>query len=195
LADRDRYRAEVPAVPAPDAIVVSGDIIQGVPLGAADPRKQLDGQYQVAEEFLGEMARRFLGDDRSRIVIVPGNHDVDWNTALSAMKVVSEPELPEDLPGVLFREFTEYRWNWDDRKLYRIEDFSLYERRMDAYWDFIGRFYAKTKANSPTRGSANLVSLHDGAIQCSFLPKTDEKKRLEVRCDILHIDKKHRPQS
>ena len=26
------------------------------------------------------------------------------------------------------------------------------------------------------------------AIQASFLPESNEKKRFEVRCDILHID-------
>ena len=81
VADRDRYRAEDPPVPAPDAIVVSGDIVQGIPLGLPDFAKQLAEQYEVAEEFLADLSRRFLGGDRSRVIIVPGNHDIDWNTA------------------------------------------------------------------------------------------------------------------
>lgn len=34
LGDRDRYIGETPIVPSPDAIVVSGDLIQGAPIGA-----------------------------------------------------------------------------------------------------------------------------------------------------------------
>ena len=29
------------------------------------------------------------------------------------------------------------------------------------------------------------------AIQASFLPDFDEKKRFEVRCDLLHIDRRN----
>jgi len=36
LTDRDHHVTETPAVPAPDAIIVSGDIIQGVLVDAAD---------------------------------------------------------------------------------------------------------------------------------------------------------------
>jgi len=65
VSDRDRYILEDPPVPAPDAIVVSGDIIQGVALGTDDFAAKLADQYKVAEEFLDELVRRFLNGDRS----------------------------------------------------------------------------------------------------------------------------------
>jgi len=40
----------------PDAIVASGDIIQGVPLGTTNYRFELDRQYSVALDFLDELA-------------------------------------------------------------------------------------------------------------------------------------------
>jgi len=36
VGDRDRYVREDPQVPAPEVIVVSGDVIQGVPLNTVD---------------------------------------------------------------------------------------------------------------------------------------------------------------
>ena len=70
--DRNRYTDEDPSISVPQAIVVSGDLIRGAPLGAKDFATQIADQYSVAEEFLDELVRRFLHGDRSRIVIVPG---------------------------------------------------------------------------------------------------------------------------
>src|SRR3989442_15802995 len=75
LRDRDRYLKEDPQVSAPQAIVVSGDIIQGVPLRATDFGPKLAEQYAVAEKFVHELANSFVDGDRSRVIIVPGNHD------------------------------------------------------------------------------------------------------------------------
>ena len=88
IQDRDRYVQEEPSITPPQAIVVSGDVIQGVPLGTEDFATKIEEQYAVAEEFLDELARRFVDGDRSRLVMVPGNHDVDWNTAFSALELV-----------------------------------------------------------------------------------------------------------
>jgi len=93
IGDRDRYMHEDPAITAPGAIVVSGDIIQGVPLGTEDFAAKVEEQYAVAEEFLDHLVRRFLGGDRSKIIIVPGNHDVDRNTARSAFECVGEEDI------------------------------------------------------------------------------------------------------
>ena len=98
VSDRDRYVHEDPLISIPEAIVVSGDIIQGVPLGTDDFAAKLADQYAVAEQFLDELVRRFLDGDKSRLVMVPGNHDIDWNTALSALERVDEGDIPPNLP-------------------------------------------------------------------------------------------------
>ena len=139
--DRDRYIHENPAITAPKAIVVSGDIIRGVSLYMDDFATEIEDQYAVAEEFLDELAQRFLEGDRSRIIIVPGNHDVDWNTALNALEPVEDNEIPRDLRTELHAEDSMLRWNWKTRTLYRIADPELYERRLDAFWRFFERFY------------------------------------------------------
>ena len=166
VSDRDRYVREDPAVPVPEAIVVSGDIVHGVKLGATGHEEALSEQYAAAEAFMDELVRRFLHGDRSRIVIVPGNHDVDWNTAFAAMTPVAEDDIPRDLEETLYREPSDYRWDWKTRTLYRISDRDVYERRLEAFWCFFARFYdgvpdlLKVEAGA----DANLFSLCEGRV-------------------------------
>ena len=139
--DRDRYIHEDLSIAAPEAIVVSGDIIQGVSLGTDDFATEIEDQYAVAEAFLGELVQRFLEGDRSRLIMVPGNHDVDWNTARSALEPVECQDIPDELRAKLYAENSMLRWDWKTRTLYRIADPDLYEKRMDAFWTFFERFY------------------------------------------------------
>jgi len=118
-------------------------VIQGVDLDCEDSGTKLREQYLAAEEFLGRLADEFVGGDRSRIVIVPGNHDVDWNVARSAMKLVPPGEEPE--PKKVFFAASEYRWSWRNRRFYRIADPDKYLRRFDPFWDFVEQFYSGVK--------------------------------------------------
>lgn len=166
VSDRDSYLDESPVIPAPDAIVVSGDIIQGVPLGTANHESKLADQYAVAEAFLDELVRRFLNEDRSRLVMVPGNHDVDWNTAFAALQVVDRTQIPQNLAAALYAEGSEYRWDWKTQTLFRIADPTLYERRLAAYQAFFGRFYAgiSVPVKVQTGADANMFPLCDNRI-------------------------------
>ena len=92
LADSDRYAGETPRIPPPAAIVVSGDLIRGVQLGALNWEQSMKDQYAVAGLFLADLSERFLGGDRSRVVMSPGNHDVCWNTSRLAMELVPDTE-------------------------------------------------------------------------------------------------------
>ena len=138
--DRARYMRSDPKIRAPDAIVVTGDIIHGVGLGHAKSKEELTDQYQVAESFLTRLADDFVKGDRSKVILVPGNHDIDWNVARESMR----PVLPKDEPGhtKVFSTGSEYRWSWKDRIFFKIVDQNLYAKRLDAYWEFIERFYA-----------------------------------------------------
>jgi hypothetical protein len=144
LSDRDRYLLESPAVGRPDAAIISGDIIQGVPLGTVDYAAELTRQYDVAHDFLARLADRFFDGDRSRIVIVPGNHDVCWNTSFSAMERLGETDRPEKIGPWLFRPGSPYRWRWDDCSVYKIAQPQLYDQRLAQYLAFLKRFYAET---------------------------------------------------
>jgi hypothetical protein len=141
LADRDRFVIEIPPVPAPDSIVVSGDIVQGALLGAAGWQRDIAGQYEVAYEFLATLTDRIVAGDRRCVVLIPGNHDVCWNTARSAMRPVPRNQEPGDLPELLFRPTSKHRWSWGSREVFEIKDSDAYRRRLDAYWSFAERFY------------------------------------------------------
>ena len=166
LADCDRYMGETPIVPLPDAIVVSGDLIQGAPIGHAKWQNIMKDQYCVARDFLDHLVRRFLAGDRSKLVLVPGNHDVCWNTSFHAMQRVPDAEYPTDLRAALVEPDSTYRWSWKERALYRIGNFDAYKRRMYFYWDFVEDFYAGIPLLKPidrTRGY-QLFELHNRQI-------------------------------
>lgn len=143
VRDRDRYIDEEPSIEPPQAIVISGDIIQGVPLHTDDFASRIEEQYSVAEEFLDELACRFVDGDRSRVVIVPGNHDVDWNTAFSALEPVPNGEIPRGLRGEPHAEDSLLRWDWKTLSLFRIADSNLYNKRLEAFRCFFNRFYVE----------------------------------------------------
>ena len=164
--DRERYVREEPSIATPQAVVVSGDVIQGVPLGTEDFATRIEEQYAVAEEFLDELVQRFLEGDRSRLIMVPGNHDVDWNTAFSALEPVGDESIPGDLRVELNVEDSLLRWDWKTCRLYRIADSELYERRLDAFWDFFERFYDGIPGlmGAGNRYDVRLFNLCDGRI-------------------------------
>ena len=166
LADRDRYRTETPEIPSPNAIVVSGDLVQGASLQQADYGNEIARQYAAARDLLATLTERLLDGDRRRIVIVPGNHDCCWNTAKSTMRAVAREDMPTDIRSELLAANTLYRWSWDECQLYRIRESAQYSRRFDAYWDFLEDFYRGSGLAFPIdrdRGF-NLFALDDGRI-------------------------------
>ncbi|MBN1611552.1 MAG: metallophosphoesterase [Polyangiaceae bacterium] len=166
VADRDRYTHEDPQVAEPEAIVVSGDVIHGVPVGTSNHEARLAEQYAVAENFFHELTSRLLAGDRSRLVLVPGNHDVDWNTAYSALERVDPKDIPADLLSLLYADGSPFRWDWRSRTLFRIANRAVYERRLDAFWRFFERFYVDVPGLLSVHpgDEVNLFNLCDGRI-------------------------------
>ncbi len=166
LADQGRFSLETPPIRQPDAMVVSGDIVAGVPLGEPDYVNSLKEQYAIAQDFLVRLTERLFGGDRTRVVLVPGNHDCCWNTAISGMTPVPEDDTPRDLVGKLEFPDSPFRWSWHDRKLYRISDPDSYARRLDNYWDFVEEFYVGSDLAFPIRRDTgyNLFEMNGGQI-------------------------------
>ncbi|MBY5312682.1 hypothetical protein GR210_09715 [Rhizobium leguminosarum] len=142
VADGDRYLGETPRVPPPCGIIVSGDIIQGARIGADGWREEMVSQYVTAKDFLCKLADRFLEGDRSQVVLIPGNHDVCWNTSRSAMEKAQTNEIGNDIPSLIEQRGSRYRWSWKDQSAYKITDNTLYLRKLDAYWEFVSDFYS-----------------------------------------------------
>lgn len=148
VSDHDRQRHDATPIGDYDAAVVSGDIIHGVSLDHVNSDAELKGQYEIAYEFLAELASRFFDGDHSRIIVVPGNHDIDWNTARKSMEVVDKPDAP--IRKLLTIANSPFRWDWESKQLYAIKDRALYERRFDHYREFRRRFYKSTDAPAYT---------------------------------------------
>jgi Calcineurin-like phosphoesterase len=144
MADRGRYLVGTPPVPSPSAVVVSGDLVQGALLDDLSFNDTLASQYSDAYELLSRLADKFLDGDRSQFVVVPGNHDVCWNTSIAAMEQVDLSEIPQDLWSAINNPGSDYRWSWKHQRLYRIRDKSKYNTRLENYWKTIHKFYDGT---------------------------------------------------
>ena len=143
LADVERVGQLVPA--EPDIIVVSGDIVQGVPPGSDS--KLLEAQYEQAEQFLSALTDELVGGHRSHVIMVPGNHDVSFPTFLSSLREVEYDEVKWGaLVPRLFERDSGYRWSWSERALYEIHDPDAYLRRLEMFSMFYSRFYRGERA-------------------------------------------------
>lgn len=125
----------------PDAIVVSGDLVQGVSSSSPTPEEELERQNQEALRFLSDLADSFVAGDRARVIILPGNHDVERATAKKAMERVEAGKEPRNLGKELTKTSTRYRWCWRDRCVYEIVDLELYDKKLDAYRKTATSFY------------------------------------------------------
>ena len=164
IADFARIRLEIPDLGRPDAIVVSGDLVEGLTLESDQYPDSLRTQYGEVAEFLASLSDEFLDGDRSRVVIVPGNHDVDWNGVRMAF---SDGDQQSDNPRVLMRDpDTLYRWSWSERKIFRITDAERYERRFEYFNEMYRSFYEDTHLGHPVDPERpwNLFNLDNGNI-------------------------------
>lgn len=145
--DRRHYTAEEkPIVSPPNLIIVSGDIIQGIRPDTPNPEEALREQYREALDCLGGLADLFLGGDRNRIIIVPGNHDVSaYHFEKSLRPVTILPDRKKELVTQLFSSGSPLRWSWSSFELYEIADQGLYAQRLAAFAEFYGAFYKGTR--------------------------------------------------
>ncbi len=146
--DRRRYAYhESPVIRPPDIIVASGDIIQGVKADAGQVEAKLQAQYAEALDFLTRLTDQFVGGDRSRVVLVPGNHDVsDFHFKSSLKKIEIVEDRKKDLVTQLFSQNSSLRWCWQTLELFEIADQSLYEQRLSAFAEFYAQFYQGTRS-------------------------------------------------
>src|SRR5262245_58974096 len=65
VSDQERFAYEMPEITKPQAIIVSGDLVQGLPLGAPTYPDDLKAQYDEAFDLLIRLADAFTDGDRS----------------------------------------------------------------------------------------------------------------------------------
>ena len=140
VADFTRSSRESPRLEPPNAIVVSGDLVEGLGLGSDAYPEGLTRQYKEVADLLTALSDEFLAGDRSQLVIVPGNHDVDWNGARDSFEV-ADPESSNRLRSIEDIE-AGYRWSWKDRQVFRISQSDRYEARFDHFNEMYREFYS-----------------------------------------------------
>lgn len=136
----DTIRWEQEGIPHPDLIVVSGDLIQGTPIDHPNSDSEIASQYLEAAAFLQQLTDALVDSDKSKVIVVPGNHDVHWSRARQAMKQLEN--CPDDIDVTAFEANSPTRWNWKDTKAYEISDSNLYESRCDHFRQFQADFYS-----------------------------------------------------
>jgi hypothetical protein len=169
-SDIARAAREDPPISFPDAIIVSGDLVQGLPLDSSQYPNGLREQYRVSLQLLIYLTETFVSGDRSKVVIIPGNHDVDFNKSRQSMDFVDVP-IAEVYPRLQGHEGHMHRWNWKEGRLYRIRDWPLYEERFWLFNETFNEFYRDTKLahNVDPRRYYNLFELKGGEIAvCAF---------------------------
>lgn len=133
--DADSYEH---IIPKPEIIVVSGDLAEGA--NGDDADKVIQKQYEEVEVFLNQLVAHFLNGDKSRIIIVPGNHDLFRGATIKSMTVIPD-EMRETAKDRYFKGDPNYRWNWKDFHFYLINNEDEYASRFRFFVDFYNRFY------------------------------------------------------
>lgn len=105
----------------PNVIVLSGDQAEW----------SLPDEYKAAREFLEGLIRK-LKIDRRRVVMVPGNHDVNWDLCAGARTFAKGRGLPFDEP--YFDKFLNYQDFFND--FYRDTGIEFTEERLFHVYPF-----------------------------------------------------------
>lgn len=141
--EKEYYRAN--NIPMPSFIVVSGDIIQGSKEDDASiAQEEIRSQYEVAAKFLAGLCDLFFGGDRSRMIIVPGNHDVSQYVARGCMSKIDADNY-EPFVDSLWNDDSNIRWSWKDLSFYQINDTIRYKDRFNDFISFYNSFYQDVK--------------------------------------------------
>ena len=151
----DARRWESEGIPRPDLVVVSGDLIQGASVDVSDPDSEICAQYIEAGELLCQLATEFTGSDRSRIIVVPGNHDVHWARARSGMNPLEE--CPTRIAVEGFEAGSRVRWDWETQRAFEITDMALYESRLEHFRRFQAEFYKGIERSPLIGGISDIV--------------------------------------
>lgn len=125
----------------PSIIVVSGDIAEGAEGDRAEAI--IKQQYKEAGEFLEKLTTYFLNGEKRRLVMVPGNHDMNREMSKISM---SEYELKKDDDPKFIKRQSNKRWSWKNMKFYEITDEEAHAKRFDLFVDFYNSFYGEIRS-------------------------------------------------
>lgn len=135
MSDMKRHSKELVVVPRPEILIVCGDIVQG----SESSEEEIESQYEEAMDLLERLCERIFEGDRSRVVIVPGNHDVSWPQSKKSMERIEkyEPKFAK----LMKEPRNNVRWNWEDGNYYKVSYPDAYNKRFLPFATFYASFY------------------------------------------------------
>lgn len=151
--DFRQHQLHDPVIISPTLCIVSGDLVYGVKPNAENATEELERQYAQVEEFLVTLADLFLGGNRERIVILPGNHDVCFNDVMASTQKIEVPTSLEErkkLAGEHFKPNSHLRWSWSELCFFRITDDEKYRNRFRYFAATYEKFYQGRRKFPPT---------------------------------------------
>jgi len=142
-----------PRLPDPgeiDVVVVSGDLTQ-----QAEAK-----EFVECEGFLQKIVDELLGRNKERLVLVPGNHDVDWTCSKEAYEPAHTTEFNAKQA---FDHHGSFRVKVSDLTLWkRKSDKAAYDRRFGSFSNFFANFYGnKDKYKFPVDRSDDQFVIFD----------------------------------
>ena len=117
-----------------------------------DAEEKIVKQYQEVESFLDKLVRHFLNGDKSRIIIVPGNHDLYRGATIRSMEAIPD-DIRESAKERYLKGDPQYRWSWKDFCFYLINKEEEYASRFKFFVEFYNRFYEGISQSSIPRST------------------------------------------
>ena len=135
IVDCEKYTQE--GIQKPSIIVVSGDVVNG----AEGPNAidKIRHQYEEVSDFLEKLVDYFLDKDKSRLIIVPGNHDMC--RVISDSSMTSSSSAKEDDLKAMKKMHSNIRWSWNDFGFFNITKPEVYANRFSLFVEFYNHFY------------------------------------------------------
>ncbi|MBD2362506.1 HEAT repeat domain-containing protein [Anabaena minutissima FACHB-250] len=104
-------------IPHLDALILSGDIAN----------KSTPAEYQAAQQFFDELRQDF-SLQHEQIIIVPGNHDLNWQLAKKAYQLIDRDEYEGELKQGEYIE--------ESPSVIRVRDEEKYKQRFEHFSNF-----------------------------------------------------------
>lgn len=149
----DKYKYPSLGIAPVKYIVVSGDLVHGSNKDdAKEACEEISQQYEEVAEFLQSLVNTFLDGEIRRLVIVPGNHDMNRAISKYAMKPVDATQVDRVKQSYwesLGRKQI-YRFDWKTLSFFEINDETTYSQRFDSFELFYNAFYDSIGRKFPT---------------------------------------------
>lgn len=151
-ADKDKFPSL--GIAPVKYIVVSGDLVHGSNKDdAKEACEEISQQYAEVAVFLQGLVSTFLDGEIRRLVIVPGNHDMNRSISKYAMKPIDVTQV-ERVKRSYWESFGRkqiYRFDWKTLSFFEINDEVAYSQRFNSFESFYNAFYNSIGRKFPTK--------------------------------------------